>query len=245
MAKTKERLDIALVERGLVTTRAKARGMIMAREVRVNGEVVDKAGTAVAADDLIEVTNPLPFASRGGYKLAGALADFGVDVNGRVCADVGACTGGFTDVLLQNGAAKVYAIDVGYGQLDWQLRQDTRVVVLERTNARYLESLPEPIAFVCIDVSFISLKLILPVVQKWLSEAADVVALIKPQFEAGKGQVGKGGVVRDVEVRQQVLEDVLNWAETHGWARHGLIESPIQGADGNVEYLVWLKGNHN
>ena len=241
MAKTKERLDITLVERGLVTTRAKARGMIMAREVRVNGEVVDKAGTAVGTDDLIEVTNPLPFASRGGYKLAGALADFGVDVSGRVCADVGACTGGFTDVLLQNGAAKVYAIDVGYGQLDWQLRQDARVVVLERTNARYLESLPEAVAFVCIDVSFISLKLILPVVQKWLSEAADVVALIKPQFEAGKGQVGKGGVVRDVEVRQQVLEDVLNWAETHGWTRHGLIESPIQGADGNVEYLVWLK----
>lgn len=241
MAKAKERLDITLVERGLVTTRAKARGMIMAREVRVNGEVVDKAGTAVGADDLIEVTNPLPFASRGGYKLAGALADFGVDVSGRVCADVGACTGGFTDVLLQNGAAKVYAIDVGYGQLDWQLRQDVRVVVLERTNARYLESLPEPVAFVCIDVSFISLKLILPVAQKWLSKAADVVALIKPQFEAGKGQVGKGGVVRDVEVRQQVLEDVLNWAETHGWTRHGLIESPIQGADGNVEYLVWLK----
>ncbi|MDA0244979.1 MAG: TlyA family RNA methyltransferase [Chloroflexi bacterium] len=241
MAKTKERLDITLVERGLVTTRAKARGMIMAREVRVNGEVVDKAGTAVGTEDLIEVTNPLPFASRGGYKLAGALADFGVDVNGRICSDVGACTGGFTDVLLQNGAAKVYAIDVGYGQLDWQLRQDARVVVLERTNARYLESLPEAVAFVCIDVSFISLKLILPVVQKWLSEAADVVALIKPQFEAGKGQVGKGGVVRDVEVRQQVLEDVLNWAETHGWTRHGLIESPIQGADGNVEYLVWLK----
>ena len=245
MAKTKERLDITLVERGLVTTRAKARGMIMAREVRVNGEVVDKAGTAVGTDDLIEVTNPLPFASRGGYKLAGALADFGVDVSGRVCADVGACTGGFTDVLLQNGAAKVYAIDVGYGQLDWQLRQDARVVVLERTNARYLESLPEAVAFVCIDVSFISLKLILPVVQKWLSEAADVVALIKPQFEAGKGQVGKGGVVRDVEVRQQVLEDVLNWAETHGWTRHGLIESPIQGADGNVEYLVWLKAMSN
>ena len=245
MAKTKERLDITLVERGLVTTRAKARGMIMAREVRVNGEVVDKAGTAVGTDDLIEVTNPLPFASRGGYKLAGALADFGVDVSGRVCADVGACTGGFTDVLLQNGAAKVYAIDVGYGQLDWQLRQDARVVVLERTNARYLESLPEAVAFVCIDVSFISLKLILPVVQKWLSEAADVVALIKPQFEAGKGQVGKGGVVRDVEVRQQVLEDVLNWADTHGWTRHGLIESPIQGADGNVEYLVWLKAMSN
>jgi 23S rRNA (cytidine1920-2'-O)/16S rRNA (cytidine1409-2'-O)-methyltransferase len=219
--------------------------MIMAREVRVNGEVVDKAGTAVGTDDLIEVTNPLPFASRGGYKLAGALADFGVDVSGRTCADVGACTGGFTDVLLQNGADKVYAIDVGYGQLDWQLRQDARVVVLERTNARYLESLPEPVTFVCIDVSFISLKLILPVVQKWLSEAADVVALIKPQFEAGKGQVGKGGVVRDVEVRQQVLEDVLNWAETHDWTRHGLIESPIQGADGNVEYLVWLRGNRN
>jgi 23S rRNA (cytidine1920-2'-O)/16S rRNA (cytidine1409-2'-O)-methyltransferase len=242
MAKTKERLDIALVERGLVATRAKARGMIMAREVRVNGEVVDKAGTAVAADDLLEVTNPLPFASRGGYKLAGALAQFAVDVRGRVCADVGACTGGFTDVLLQNGADKVYAIDVGYGQLDWQVRQNERVVVMERTNARYVESLPEPVSFVCIDVSFISLKLILPAVQGWLTaEDAHVVALIKPQFEAGKGQVGKGGVVRDTAVRQQVLEDVLNWAENHGWHQHGLMESTIQGADGNVEYLVWLR----
>lgn len=239
--KDKERLDNALVERGLVATRAKARGLIMAGEVRVNGRVIDKAGTAVFAADTIELAQPLPFASRGGYKLAGALAQFGVAVDGRVCADVGACTGGFTDVLLQNGAAKVFALDVGYGQLDWQIRQNERVVVMERTNARYVESLPEPVSFVCIDVSFISLKLILPAVQQWLTADGHVVALIKPQFEAGKGQVGKGGIVRDAAVRQQVLNDVLGWAQAHQWGVLGLMVSTIQGADGNVEYLVWLR----
>lgn len=241
MAKTKERLDKVLVERGLVPTRAKAKGMIMAGEVKVNGEVIDKAGSSVGADDVVELVSAMPYASRGGYKLAGALEQFQIDVTGRVCADVGACTGGFTDVLLQQGAKKVYALDVGYGQLDWNLRQDERVMVMERTNARYVETLGEPVSFVCIDVSFISLKLILPAVQKWLAPFGDVVALIKPQFEAGKKQIGKGGIVRDAAVRQQVLEDVLGWSQENGWSVFGLTTSPIQGADGNVEYLVWLQ----
>ena len=195
--KKKERLDKLLVARGLVTTRAKAQGLIMAGEVLVAGQRVDKPGTAVALNADIELITPLPYVGRGGYKLAGALESFGLDVIGRICADVGACTGGFTDVLLQKGAARVYAIDVGYGQLDWKLRQDARVVVMERTNARYVESLPEAVSFVSIDVSFISLKLILPAVKKWLAPEADIVALIKPQFEAGPEQVGKGGIVRD------------------------------------------------
>ncbi len=158
----------------------------------------------------------MPYVSRGGFKLAGALQAFGLDVTGRTCVDVGACTGGFTDVLLQNGAARVYAIDVGYGQLDWKLRQDPRVVVMERTNARYLESLPEAVSFVSIDVSFISLKLILPAVKKWITPDADIVALIKPQFEAGRKQVGKGGIVKDPAVHGQVLTDLLTWSQENG-----------------------------
>lgn len=241
MAVKKERLDKVLVELGLVETRAKARGLIMAGEVMVDGVRVDKAGTAVSPAADIQLKNPMPYVGRGGYKLAGALAEFGIDVNGRSCADVGACTGGFTDVLLQNGAARVYAIDVGYGQLDWKLRQDERVVVMERTNARYVESLPKQVGFVAIDVSFISLKLILPAVQQWLAAAADVVALIKPQFEAGPDQVGKGGIVRETAVRRQVLLDIRAWAEAHQWQLQGLMRSTIEGADGNVEYLVWLQ----
>jgi 23S rRNA (cytidine1920-2'-O)/16S rRNA (cytidine1409-2'-O)-methyltransferase len=241
MAKKKERLDKVLVERGLAPTRAKAQGLILAGEVLVAGERVDKPGTAVAPDAAIELIAPMPYVGRGGYKLAAALATFDIDVNGRVCADVGACTGGFTDALLQNGAARVYAIDVGYGQLDWKLRQDQRVVVMERTNARYLESLPERVSFICIDVSFISLKLILPAAQKWLAPTADIVALIKPQFEAGRAQVGKGGIVKDAAVHRQVLHDLLGWAQAHDLTVAGLIRSPIEGADGNVEYLAWLR----
>lgn len=241
MAKQKERLDKLLVERGLAPTRSKARGLIMAGEVLVDGARVDKPGTAVALDAALEVIAPMPYVGRGGYKLAGALEAFALDVAGRVCADVGACTGGFTDVLLQNGAARVYAIDVGYGQLDWKLRQDERVTVLERTNARYLETLPEPVSFVCVDVSFISLKLILPAAQQWLSVPADIVALIKPQFEAGPEQVGKGGIVRDTAVHRQVLRDLLAWFQAHDLAPQGLIRSPIEGTEGNVEYLVWLR----
>ncbi|MEJ2749744.1 MAG: TlyA family RNA methyltransferase, partial [Anaerolineae bacterium] len=178
MAKNKERLDKLLVARDLTSTRSKAQGLILAGEVLVDGVQVDKPGTAVSLDAEITLKSPLPFVGRGGFKLAGALTEFGMGVNGRVCADVGACTGGFTDVLLQNGAARVYAIDVGYGQLDWKLRNDERVIVMERTNARYVEELAEPVSFVCIDVSFISLKLILPAVQNWLAAQADVVALI-------------------------------------------------------------------
>jgi 23S rRNA (cytidine1920-2'-O)/16S rRNA (cytidine1409-2'-O)-methyltransferase len=195
----------------------------------------------VARDARIEVAAPLAYVSRGGTKLAGALNAFGLDVAGRVCADVGACTGGFTDVLLQRGAARVYAIDVGQGQLDWKLRQDERVVVMERTNARYLESLAEPIDLAVIDVSFISLKLVLPAVRQWLAAGGEVVALIKPQFEAGPEAVGKGGVVRDPAVHRAVLVDLLGWATAAEWRVSGLIRSSIQGADGNVEFLVWLR----
>ncbi len=239
--KKKERLDKLLVARGLVTTRAKAQGLIMAGEVLVAGQRVDKPGTAVALNADIELITPLPYVGRGGYKLAGALESFGLDVTGRICADVGACTGGFTDVLLQKGAARVYAIDVGYGQLDWKLRQDARVVVMERTNARYVESLPEAVSFVSIDVSFISLKLILPAVKKWLAPEADIVALIKPQFEAGPEQVGKGGIVRDTAVHRQVLTDILDWCAQNCFTSQSLIQSSIQGSDGNVEFLIWLK----
>jgi 23S rRNA (cytidine1920-2'-O)/16S rRNA (cytidine1409-2'-O)-methyltransferase len=243
MAKGKERLDKLLVDRGLVETRARARATIMAGEVRVNGERVDKAGTPVPLEARIELAAPMPYVSRGGFKLAGALDAFDVPVAGRVCADVGACTGGFTDVLLQRGAARVYAIDVGQGQLDWKLRQDERVVVMERVNARYLEALPEPIDLVVIDVSFISLRLILPAARKWLTEGADVVALIKPQFEAGPESVGKGGIVRDPAVHRAVLVGLLGWAAGEGWGVAGLIRSPIVGAEGNVEFLAHLRPN--
>lgn len=241
MAK-KERLDKQLVARGLVATRSRARALILAGEVLVDGARVDKAGTAVALDADITLKTPMPYVGRGGYKLAGALTDFGLDVAGRVCADVGACTGGFTDVLLQNGGARVYAIDVGYGQLDWKLRQDERVVVMERTNVRYVEALPEPVSFVCIDVSFISLRLVLPVVAQWLTADGEIVALIKPQFEAGRAQVGKGGIVRDTAVHRQVLWDMLTWIEAElDLTVRGLTRSAVTGAEGNVEFLVWLR----
>jgi 23S rRNA (cytidine1920-2'-O)/16S rRNA (cytidine1409-2'-O)-methyltransferase len=240
VAKGKERLDKLLVARGLVSTRSKSQGLILAGEVFVNGECVDKAGTAVSLDAEITLKTPMPFVGRGGFKLAGALDAFDIDVNGRFCADVGACTGGFTDVLLQNGAKKVIAIDVGYGQLDWKLRQDARVEVMERTNARYLESVGDLVSFVCIDVSFISLRLILPAVKKWLTESADIVTLIKPQFEAGPKQVGKGGIVKETAVHQQVLHDVINWSQQNGYALVDLIQSPVKGTDGNIEFLAWF-----
>jgi len=239
--KKKERLDKLLVARGLVGSRAKGQALIMAGEVTVDGERVDKSGAAVPIAAAIELKEAAPYVGRGGFKLAGALAAFGLDVKGRVCADVGACTGGFTDVLLQQGAAQVFAIDVGYGQLDWKLRQDERVAVMERTNARYVESLPQPVDLAVIDVSFISLRLILPAVQKWLTEKADIVALIKPQFEAGPKQVGKGGIVKDTAVHRQVLTRILEWAAAHQLHPAGLARSSITGADGNVEFLVWLR----
>lgn len=237
----KERLDKLLVERNLIETRARAQAYIMAGEVLVDGQPVTKAGTRVSADARIELVTPLPYVSRGGYKLAGALDAFGIDVTGRVCADVGACTGGFTDVALQRGAARVYAIDVGYGQLDWRLRQDARVVVLERTNARYLDALDEPVGFVSIDVSFISLKLILPAVRGWLLPDADVVALVKPQFEAGRRDVGKRGVVSDPAVHARVVAEVTAAAAEVGLSRLALVESPVTGAQGNREFLMLLE----
>ncbi|MBK8902243.1 MAG: TlyA family RNA methyltransferase [Anaerolineaceae bacterium] len=241
MAKNKERLDKLLVTRGLVPTRSKAQGIILAGEVLVDGVRVDKPGTAVSTEATIELKAALPYVGRGGFKLAGALATFGLDVNGAVCADVGACTGGFTDVLLQNGATRVYAIDVGYGQLDWSLRQDERVVVMERTNARYLDSLGEPVDFVAIDVSFISLRLILPAVKQWLAESANIVALIKPQFEAGPKQVGRGGIVKDTAVHRSVLEELWQWFRANDFGVQGLVVSSVTGAEGNVEFLVWLQ----
>ncbi len=241
MAKNKERLDILLVERGLISTRSRAKAVIMAGEVLVNGQRADKPGTRVARDVQLELIAPMPYVGRGGYKLAGALDLFQIDVAGEICADVGACTGGFTDVLLQRGAARVYAIDVGYGQLDWKLRQDDRVQVMERTNVRYLEELPETIDFVSVDVSFISLKLVLPAVKKWLAADGHIVILIKPQFEAGPKQVGKGGVIKDTAVHRQVLEDILGWALENDLPPQALIRSPIQGADGNVEFLAHLR----
>lgn len=241
MAKDKARLDVLLVERGLAETRARARAYIMAGEVSVDGERVDKAGTNVLRDARIELATPMPYVSRGGYKLAGALDGFDIAIEGRVAADVGACTGGFTDVLLQRGAARVYALDVGQGQLMWKLRQDDRVIVMEKTNARYVESLAEPVALVVVDVSFISLKLILPAVRKWLTDDGDVVALIKPQFEAGPESVGKGGIVRDPAVHRAVLSDMVTWVMQEGWGVRGLVRSAIQGTGGNIEYLIWLR----
>jgi 23S rRNA (cytidine1920-2'-O)/16S rRNA (cytidine1409-2'-O)-methyltransferase len=240
----KKRLDLWLVERGLAETRAKAQGMIMAGEVLVDGTPIDKPGTRYSAEVLITVKARPPYVSRGGEKLAGALHDFQFDVQGRICADVGASTGGFTDCLLQQHAAKVYAIDVGYGQLAHKLRVDERVIVMERTNARYLEHLPELVNLVVIDASFISLRLILPAVQKWLQPQADIIALIKPQFEAGKDDVGKGGVVRKREVHQRVIEEILEFAQAQGFTIAGLTLSPLKGPAGNIEFLVWLnQGN--
>ncbi|MEW5961897.1 MAG: TlyA family RNA methyltransferase [Chloroflexota bacterium] len=236
----KLRLDILLTEKGLAESRSKAQALIMAGKVRVNGQVVTKAGSQLPVEAEISLESDLPYVSRGGIKLAAALEAFEIDPTGVVCADVGAATGGFTDVLLQQGAKRVYAIDVGYGQLAWTLRQDNRVVVMERTNARYLESLPEPVQFVSIDASFISLKLLLPVVTRWLSVPGRVVALVKPQFEAGKSQVGKGGVVRELAVHRQVLENAARYAHEVNLQVLGLIPSPLTGPAGNYEFLLYL-----
>lgn len=236
----KERLDRLLVERGLAENRTQAQRLIMAGSVRVEGETALKPGQMVRADARLEVESALPYVSRGGFKLSGALDDFGYDPAGVVAADVGASTGGFTDVLLQRGARRVYAIDVGYGQLAWKLRQDPRVVVMERTNARYLDQLPEPIDLAVIDASFISLEHLLPKVKSWLRPGGSIIALVKPQFEAGREQVDKGGVVRDEEVHRQVLDRLITWAETQGLHLAGATASPIRGPAGNVEFFLWL-----
>lgn len=248
----KVRLDVLLVERGLAESRAKAQAMIMAGQVRVADQVTLKPATAVPADSLLTVDTGPRFVSRGGEKLEAALEAFHVDVTGMICADVGSSTGGFTDCLLQRGAAKVYAIDVGKGILHWKLRNDLRVVVMEETNARYVQSLPEPVSLVTVDASFISLKILLPVIKKWklvggkTEEKGDIVALIKPQFEAGKKDVARGdGVIRDPEIHRQVLLDVLGFAKMEGFQIRGLIKSPLLGPKGNAEFLVWLRENEN
>jgi len=235
----KERLDVAMVERALVETRSKAQSLIMARRVLVNGHYVDKAGATVAADDEVRIEElEHPWVGRGGMKLARAIEEFRIDLQGRICADIGASTGGFTDVMLKHGAAKVYAIDVGYGQLDVSLRNDPRVINREKVNARYLqpENFEDPIGFVSIDVSFISLELILPAVANFLT--GELVALIKPQFEVGKHDVGKGGIVRDDAKRAAAVQSVLEFAKETGFEVRGVIESPIKGAEGNIEYLM-------
>ena len=235
----KQRLDVALVERGLCETRSKAQSLIMARRILVNGQHVDKAGANVADDDELRIEElEHPWVGRGGMKLAHALREFGISVEGKICADIGASTGGFTDVMLKNGAKKVYAIDVGYGQIDVSLRNDPRVVNREKVNARYLTAadFEDVIEFVSIDVSFIPLKLILPAVATFLR--GELVALIKPQFEVGKADVGKGGIVRDETKRAAAVEAVVAFAGEIGFNVRGVIESPVKGAEGNVEYLM-------
>lgn len=255
----KVRLDVLLVERGLAESRAKAQAMIMAGQVRVAGQVALKPSTTFPADSPLSVDAGPRYVSRGGEKLEAALEAFSIDVTGLVCADVGASTGGFTDCLLQRGAAKVYAIDVGKGILHWKLRNDPRVIVMEETNARFVESLPEPVSLVTIDASFISSKILLPVVKKWLGPnppvppfprgeggmgGLGIIALIKPQFEAGRKDVARGdGVIRDPEIHKQVLLDVLGFAKQEGFGIRGLIKSPLLGPKGNVEFLSCLSVN--
>ena len=243
MSVKKKRLDVLLVERGLQESRQRAQAAIMSGEVFVAGQRVDKPGTAVAEDAQIEVRGGLAYVSRGGLKLEKAMATFPIALTGAVCADIGASTGGFTDCMLQNGAEKVYAVDVGYGQLAWKLRSDPRVVCLERTNARYLtrEQIPDVLDFASIDVSFISLKLIFPALYELLRQGGHIACLIKPQFEAGREKVGKKGVVRDPAVHLEVLEHFLDHARENHFTVLGITYSPIRGPEGNIEYLGYLE----
>ena len=242
--KGKTRLDVLLVERGLQESRQKAQATIMSGLVFVDGQRVDKAGTAVSPEASVEIRgHTLRYVSRGGLKLEKAMTTFGLTLEGKICADIGASTGGFTDCMLQNGAQKVYAVDVGYGQLDWKLRTDPRVVCMERTNARYLtrEQIPDPLDFASIDVSFISLKLIFPALFQLLKEDGHIACLIKPQFEAGREKVGKKGVVRDPAVHLEVLENFMVHAKESNFTVLGITYSPIRGPEGNIEYLGYLK----
>ena len=240
----KERLDAVLVARGLQESREKAKATIMSGLVFVNGQRVDKPGTAVPNDAPIEIRgNTLKYVSRGGLKLEKAMSHFSVTPNGKVCMDVGASTGGFTDCMLQNGAVKVYSVDVGHGQLDWKLRNDERVVCMEKTNIRYvtMEDIQEPAAFVSIDVSFISLTKVLLPVRNLMTEDGEIVCLIKPQFEAGREKVGKKGVVRDPKVHEEVIYKVIAYASEIGLKSMDLEFSPIKGPEGNIEYLLHLQ----
>ena len=242
---SKKRLDVAMVERGLAESRQKAQAVIMAGEVYVDQQKVDKAGAPVTEGQQIEVRSKkaLRYVSRGGLKLEKAMKTFPLTLTGKVCADIGASTGGFTDCMLQNGAQKVYAVDVGYGQLDWKLRGDPRVVCMERTNARYLthEQIPQELDFASVDVSFISLGLILPALDGLLSPEGEAVCLVKPQFEAGREKVGKKGVVRDPAVHLEVLEAFLHHAKENHFTVLGITYSPIRGPEGNIEYLGYLR----
>lgn len=241
---SRTRLDTLVYEKGLAESREKAKTTVMSGLVYVNGQKADKPGMQVPEDAEIEVRgNACPFVSRGGYKLDKALKVFPIDAKDKVCLDCGASTGGFTDVLLKNGAKKVYAVDVGYGQLAWTLRNDPRVVNIERTNARYLNSdnIPETVDIAVTDVSFISVKLLLPAIIPLLAESGDIVCLIKPQFEAGRDQVGKKGVVRDPNVHISVIEDICAFAKMQGLRVEGLDYSPIKGPEGNIEYLCYMK----
>lgn len=240
----KKRLDILVTERGLAESREKAKTLIMVGQVYVDGQKADKPGDTFSEDAAVEVRGKgLPYVSRGGLKLEKAMREFGLQLQGRTCMDIGASTGGFTDCMLQNGAQRVYSVDVGYGQLAWSLRTDPRVVNLERTNARYLtrEQVPEEIDFFSVDVSFISLTLILPAVRPLLAEHGQAVCLIKPQFEAGREKVGKKGVVRDKAVHEEVIEKIRSFALENGFSVLGLTFSPVKGPEGNIEYLIYLE----
>lgn len=247
MAKQIKRLDTALAEMGLCETRSKAGALIMAGQVYVNNQKVTKAGYSLKDDDKIEVRGEkLPYVSRGGLKLEKAVKEFGLSLKGSVCMDIGASTGGFTDCMLQNGAKKVYSVDVGYGQLAWKLRSDERVVNMERTNFRFLtiNDIDEYLDFASVDVSFISLKIILPVLFSLLKDGASAVCLIKPQFEAGRDKVGKKGVVRDSEVHVQVVKTIVDFAKETGFTVSKISFSPIKGPEGNIEYLMYIKKTH-
>lgn len=243
-APLKKRIDTLVFEKGLAESREKAKLLIMAGEVYVDNQKCDKPGDTVAEDASVEVRGKgLKYVSRGGLKLEKAMKTFPITLENAICMDVGASTGGFTDCMLQNGATKVYAVDVGYGQLAWKLRTDERVINLERTNARYLstEQIPDSIDFTSVDVSFISLTMILPSIYALLKEGGHTVCLIKPQFEAGREKVGKKGVVREHSIHQEVIEKILNFALTNGFSVCGLTYSPVKGPEGNIEYLAYLE----
>ena len=241
MAKDKLRVDQLLVDRGLAESRSLAQRLVMAGQVRVEGQMVHKPSSLVSPSASVEVERGPRYVSRAGEKLEGALIEFSIDPNQRICADVGSSTGGFTDCLLQHGAAKIYAIDVGKGQLHWKLRQDERIVIWEDTNARYLDELPEPVSLATIDVSFISVRHILPQTAQWLDAEGEIVVLIKPQFEAGPEQVGKGGIVKDEAVHMQVIQATLEAASEADLGAQALMRSPVLGAKGNREFLAHLR----
>lgn len=242
----KNRLDIILTEKGFFSSREKAKAAIMAGIVFVDHQRIDKAGTKIDEEQKIEIRGKtMPYVSRGGLKLEKAMKTFNIDLSNKIAMDIGASTGGFTDCMLINGASKVYSVDVGYGQLAWKLRQDERVVVMERTNIRYIEKdkVTDILDFASIDVSFISLKLVLPVAKKLIKLGGEIVCLIKPQFEAGREKVGKKGVVRDIEVHKEVIKNILVFAIENDFTIQGVSFSPVKGPEGNIEYLAYLKNS--